>query len=619
MVNNDLESVITPELKERWKKSLRSTIKDALNFFAPPPKLSISQWADRYRILATGESPLSGKWNTDTTPYLRKIMDCMTDTTTEIVAFLKSSQVGATEVGINICGYTIEYDPARLLYVMPDDELAKDFSRDRATKALKNTPSIARKLDNSERSKTSVIRFPGGFIRFVGSQSPAKLASWAIPRVIMDEVDKYPRWAGREASPIKLVEERTKNWAWRKILIMSTPTLENGNIYQAYINSEVRYKYYVPCPHCGEWQVLTFGNLKFPTKDGLAAARKNAYYQCESCGKKIKDEHKHEMLAKGKWIGDTQVEQPRKVGFSINALYSPFVSFGEVAEEFLSSKDDPALLMNFTNSWLGECWKDKASTPEIESIYNQRTDTPAGFVPKWAKILTAGVDCQQGYFYWVVRAWGVDMRSQKIANGMATTFADLQNVMDYYWKIEGSQSKTMQILLYCVDSGYNTEAVYDYCYANQNIAYPVKGSSKPIVGKRYTISSLTAKNNWNVANPMNLYIVDTDQYKNYIFGHLVEKDKYGAWMVDADTDEDYAKQLCSEHKVIKEDGRFTIETWEKITHHTPNHYLDCEVYAAVAADIANVRYLQEEETAEEEENSKGGFSFNKGFNPFGSR
>lgn len=562
--------------------------------------------------MATGETPLSGTWKTDTTPYLRKIMDCMTDDTTEVVSFIKSSQVGATEVGINVCGYTIDQDPSRLLYVMPDDELAKDFSKDRLGKALRNSPSVEDKLSSGEKSKTAVIRFPGGFIRLVGAQSPAKLASWAIPRVIMDEVDKYPRWAGREASPVKLVMERTKNWAWRKILIMSTPTLESGNIYQAYINSEVHYQYYMPCPHCGEWQTFIFGNLKFPTKEGKKAAREKAYYQCCSCGGHIKDEHKKEMLAKGKWIGDVQVEAPRKVGFSINAMYSPFVSFGEVAEEFLDSKDDPATLMNFTNSWLGEVWKDKASTPEVQSILDQRTECPAGFVPQWAKFLTAGVDCQKGYFYWTVRAWGVNMRSQKIANGMATTFADLQTVMDYYWKVEGTQSKTMQILLYCVDSGYDTEKVYEYCNANQGIAYPVKGSSKPME-RYYKIYPISAM-------PINLYVVDTDKYKNYIFGHLVKDGQPGAWLVDADTDEDYAKQLCSEHKVIRESGRFTVETWEKITHHTPNHYLDCEVYAFVAADIANVRYLQDDEpqTAEQYE-TDGGFNLNKGFNPFGSR
>lgn len=50
-----------------------------------------------------------------------------------------------------------------------------------------------------------------GFIKMAGAQSPAKLASWPVKRVIMDEIDKYPMWSGKEASPLKLKEERNQN------------------------------------------------------------------------------------------------------------------------------------------------------------------------------------------------------------------------------------------------------------------------------------------------------------------------------------------------------------------------------------------------------------------------
>lgn len=72
--------------------------------FKPPEPLTVSEWADKNRILAREESPTSGKWNTENSPYLRAIMDTFTDNTTQITTFLKPSQVGATEAGINICG-----------------------------------------------------------------------------------------------------------------------------------------------------------------------------------------------------------------------------------------------------------------------------------------------------------------------------------------------------------------------------------------------------------------------------------------------------------------------------------------------------------------------------------
>ena len=47
---------------------------EILKEMAPPPKLSIDQWADRYRILSSKSSSEPGKWNTDRAPYQRGIM-----------------------------------------------------------------------------------------------------------------------------------------------------------------------------------------------------------------------------------------------------------------------------------------------------------------------------------------------------------------------------------------------------------------------------------------------------------------------------------------------------------------------------------------------------------------
>ena len=563
--------------------------------FIPPPKQSVSEWADTNRILSVSESPLGGLWNTDNTPYLREIMNRYTDNSTRMIAFLKSSQVGATEVGINICAYTIDHDPTRLLYVMPDDDVARDFSTDRLQKALRMTPSIDRKL---EASKALRLRFAGGFIALQGAQSPAKLASWAIPRVVMDEVDKYPRWTGNEASPVKLVTERTKNFPWRKIMVMSTPTTEAGNIYQAYQNADVKYRYYMPCPECQEMITFDFEHLKFPGKDknGKRSTKdvlQNTFYQCPVCHYEIRDKHKKQMLKNGKWVVvDGEEKGAVSVGYHINALYSPFVTFGDVAKEYVDSKNDPATLMNFVNSWLGEPWRSKASRVETNAIMKQRTNTPAGFVPKWAKMLTGGVDVQQGYFYWVIRAWGDGMTSQKIACGTCVTFDDLTNVMDTHFAFEDKPWKTLQVLLYCIDSGYDTEAVYDHCYNNFNVAYPVKGASKQMPTK-YKISPVQPNSyrTGGYAKSLNLYVVDTDQYKNWIVHHLdISEGNAGAWLVDADTTEEYAEMMCSEHKVVVEEGRYPVERWVKISSSRANHYLDCEVYACVAADIMNIRY-----------------------------
>lgn len=548
----------------------------------------MSEWADHNRVLSREESPSSGLWKTSNTPYLKAIMDTFTDDSTQVTTFLKPSQVGATEAGINICGFTIDRSPSRILYVMPDEDLAKDFSVDRLQKALQNTPSIASKLQAADRSKALVVRFPGGFIRLTGANSPAKLASWPIPRVIMDEVDKYPMWTGREANPISLVKERTKNWPWRKILVMSTPTTEYGYIYKAYMESEAHYEFYVPCPNCGHYQKLVFKNLKFPEADDEAKLARNVYYLCEKCHHHIKDRDKLGMLQKGKWIPTEHLNfTPKTVGFRLNTLYSPWVQFYEVAREFLVSKDDPTKLMNFVNSWLGEPWKSKAAEVKSAQVMAKKTDVPAGIVPKGMVLLTGGVDCQKGYFYWVIRAWGPGARSQKIANGTAMTFDDVRAVMDTFWPVQGSGEK-LQVVLYAVDSGYNTDAVYDFCYTNYPVTIPVKGASHPLTGY-YVRRQLQPKdygNRWTQS--LVVYEVDTNKYKDMLVYRLnLGVDQPGTWLVDKDTDYEYADMITAEQKVII-DGK---EQWKEISSARPNHYLDCEVYAMLAADVMNVRSI----------------------------
>ena len=159
--------------------------------------------------------------------------------------------------------------------------------------------------------------------------------------------------------------------------------------------------------------------------------------------------------------------------------------------------------------------------------------------------------------------------------------------MDRNWQIEDSD-ETMQVVLYAVDSGYNSEEVYDFCYTNFPVSIPVKGLSKPIAGY-YRRKQLTPSQYRNARGQGNvLYEVDTNKYKDLIAYRLSKNlDEKGSWAVDADTDSEYADMITAEQKVIV-DGK---EVWKEISSARPNHYLDCEVYAYVAADIMNIKSL----------------------------
>jgi phage terminase large subunit GpA-like protein len=93
-----------------------------------------------------------------------------------------------------------------------------------------------------------------------------------------------------------------------------------------------------------------------------------------------------------------------------------------------------------------------------------------------------------------------------------------------------------------------------------------------------------------------LYHVDGGYYKDFIAGRLTRKpDESGGWFVYMNCDIEYAEQVTAEEKVIEKSGRRDVEVWRPKTAHADNHYLDCEVYAAFAADCLGIRYMRYEE------------------------
>ena len=92
------------------------------NLLRPPPRLTISEWADRYRIIPHGTSPEPGPWKTDRAPYLRGIMDALSDRRVQRVCAMLASQSGKSECVLNAIGYYIDQEPSPILVVQPNEK-----------------------------------------------------------------------------------------------------------------------------------------------------------------------------------------------------------------------------------------------------------------------------------------------------------------------------------------------------------------------------------------------------------------------------------------------------------------------------------------------------------------
>lgn len=566
---------------------LENVLNNALLALKPEDPMRVSEWAAKYRYMGANETSRPGPWRNEIVPYLVDIMDSLNKDGIEQITFLKPTQVGGTECGINILGYIISQAPCRVMYVLPNKDALEDFSQDRLQKVLTSNECFHGKFE-ATNSKNAMLRYAGGFCKFGSAQSPTDLASWSVPVIVLDEIDKFPKMSGKEASPLKLAEERTKNWSGKKkMFFWSTPTLKRGHIYQLYEAADVRYEYNVPCPHCGKMQPLKWKYVKFDAHQPATVVEHNAHYECCFCKGVITDKDKPDMLNKGRWLPTNECEgQPRSVAYALNSLYSPWVSFGKMAAEFIRSKNDPLLLMNFVNSWLGEPWESKSAVMEADIVLKHKTDCPMYVVPNWCQLLTGGVDVQKGYLYWQIDCWGPGITSQRLAYGKCIGWDELEKVMDTIWTGEDGKSQ-YQVCIYGIDTGFRTEEVYDYCWKHQGVAFPVKGSS---VHMAAYLRPTNIEPRMPGRTPLQLWIVNTDQYKNEIAQRLEMPIGRGSWMLNADCDLEYAEQITSEHRVMDDKGR---ETWKPKTSAKQNHLWDCSVYSFAVADLVNMRALQD--------------------------
>lgn len=528
------------------------------------------------------------------TPYLRGIMDEFNNFETEEIIYIKPTQVGGTECLQNMVGYIVQQDPAPTMIVYPTIELAESISENRLQPMLELAPTLRERFRQRSSSKLE-LQFSGMYLTLAGSNSPSSLASKPIRYLFMDEVDKYPGASKKEADPVSLASERTKTFHNRKIFITSTPTLKTGHIWREKESADIEKHYFVPCPHCGEYIELKWSQIRFPKEEGMSSADRAelAAYVCQECGCMIGDHDKPDMLKSGEWRSVREnTRYAKKVAFWMNTLYSPFVRFSEVAREFLESKDDPEKLQNFVNSWLAEAWEDTKLKTSADLVLERQTDTPEFVVPGWAKLLTAGVDVQENCLYWSIRAWGEFMTSQNIAHGQAYSFGEIERVMNLEYLTPDREPVLVALTL--IDSGNDTDTVYDFCANNAEWALPSKGGSSNMLS-HYKLSKVNMSG--SRAYGMNLVLIDTGKYKDMIAARLQKANGSGSWMVYKGCDLEYAEQVTAEHKVnAKTGGGRVRQEWVQKTSHADNHYLDCEVYAFAAADILGVRTLHLRET-----------------------
>ncbi len=580
--------------------TLLQVAKEVIALFKPPEKLKISEWADRERILSIESSAEPGRWFTSRALYQGGIMDAFSEENIETVVVMSSSQVGKTEIILNVIGYFISQQPSPMLVVMPTLELAEYFSKNRLAPMLRDTPCLRGKV-KTPRAKgaenTTLMKvFPGGFLAIAGANSPASLAARPIRVLLMDEVDRFPASAGQEGDPVSLAEKRTTTFWNRKIGLFSTPTIKGySRIELAYEQSDKR-KYYVPCLHCGEMQYLKFSQLRW--QKGKYAT---AVYVCEYCGKHLTDADKIRMVRAGQWIAEKETK--KVAGFYLNELYSPWSSFARIARKYEESEGHNEIFKVFVNTVLGEPYEKSEEGEEItaEALYERRhqygPDNAKWQVPMKALVLTCFVDVHADRLELEVVGWGEGYESwgieYKIILGdtlQEETWSKLEEYIEKDWIHESGQK--MKVAICGIDSGYRAEQVYKFVRKMQpRKVFACKGSSvagKPI----FSIPSMSSSSNKkSQARKQQIVpvVIGTDAAKDILFNCMKITEPGPKFMhYHFGYSFDYFQQLTAEKLVYRFDqtGK-ALRVWTKKTKDARNEALDIRVGNIAMLELIN--------------------------------
>lgn len=559
----------------------------------PPPDLTVSQWADAERRLSAESSAEPGRWITARAEYQRGIMDAVSDPAVKQVVFIKSAQVGATEIFGNICGFFMSQDPSPILVIQPTLEMGQTWSKDRLAPMIRDTPALrdlvadakSRDGDNTLMHKA----FPGGHVTIAGANSPAGLASRPIRVVLCDEVDRYPASAGTEGDPVSLAFKRTTTFWNRKMVLGSTPGIKGESRIEAAFEESDQRRFHVPCPDCGHEQTLKWAQVRWErdedeTGKTVAHYPETAEYACEECGSLWSDARRWRAVSEGRWQAGAPFNGV--AGFHINELYSPWVRLSETVQSWVNAKGNPERLKTFINTALGETWEERGEGVEATGLDALRENYGPEDLPDEAIFATAGVDTQGDRLEVERVCWDAEEQSWGAQYDVLYGDPAQQQVWDdldalLLEPMYTRSGRVVRVEAAAVDSGgHHAAMVMRFCQERfRRRVYAIKGqggTGVPVWPRK----SSKAKHAGMV------FSVGVDTIKDMVYSRWsIPAGEPGACHLPADPetgyDEGWAAQVTSEQKQTRYKAGRPYGVWF-LPAGKRNEALDCRVYATAA-------------------------------------
>ncbi|ELH6008179.1 phage terminase large subunit family protein [Salmonella enterica] len=563
------------------KLKLKRIFSSISSVIRPPKRILPSEWCEENVVLVDG--PQAGT-KVKLTSFQKGMIDAPFLEKKQKYVFMTSAQIGKTTILNGILFNQMANDPCNMIIGQSTTKEMSQYLAGKirpaieACEALKN--AVTDKNDRNAVNNNNQIQLKSNhFLYMVSLTSPSTLRGKSAAWVLLDELDAAQ--ASDEGDPVALAANRATTFGEEaRIIVSSTPTHKLGAVNQQWLTSDQR-KFFVPCPHCGEYQVIEWENVKFDwvLTDGKSLPDPDsAKYICPHCANSWTEGDRIRAVAQGEWRATKESEV---AGFWISRLYSPFSSIRSCVVDFAQAWQTFDL-QSFYNTVLGLVYDDKDTAvepSELEILHN--SDLTIENIPDDTCFLVSSVDQQLDRIE--VTVMGVSRSGVRVISHRS--FFDvnceryespvwdqlLAYVKARFYTVSGERVPMLATFL-DTSNGRFTQAGYRICSKWKNL-HAIKGSSSvqaPLIPAK--VSKVGGHE---------LLMLGVNVGKSAVREILARnlKDNPHTTFEYGDVPDDYIDQLLSES--IKKTASGV--RWVKNPGSTRNEALDCLVYAYAAS------------------------------------
>ena len=592
-------------------------------------------------------------------PFQKGLLDilCTNNAEYERVSFLKSARLGWTTVLVGTIMNQLGISRRNILFYAKSDGEASDFVKDTIDPYFEKCPVVADAVANIKDKRShdtqSFKNLNGKSLRVRGGTAGRNYRGKTVDTVIIDELDSFPQViksssGTEEGSAISLASVRTRLSTRGRLVIVGSSPVEQltSQIYNEYLKADAVFKFFIPCPHCGEFHTLEWEHMKvtIPEADGTRKDTEkrlaNVGHICPECGAQYYYADYKKIAKQGVWrvpkhrenlveplagytvglddegrsppvllnVAGDEVAFPKSICFEMWAAYAPDYTWRSLAADYIRAEDDPVEMKTFVNTVLGRPWRQTGQEISEAELLARVKDND--IIPNEYRVIYAAIDVQgrrqeeDGWLSMLITAYAPGEKAILLdriefygdtATPQGKAWIDLLDWFRAHPKWHTEDGSPVGIHGVAIDSNYHTDAVYQISgYIARIIGRArvklVRGRNRlPSGAIVELVPSLDSKK----ARPP-IYNIGTHPAKEVLMHRFHEE---GRIALAKSLPAKVIPELMAERLIVKQVGGRKREEWALAPGQQRNEALDCCVYTLAMHRV--MRPYQHEETIKE--------------------